>query len=402
MSRRTTNEHDLDPAVAADLEALEAALNDAPGADPELTAMVREVRAQAPSMPLALRERLDRDVAAGFPKRRTEAGEASSRWRLSRALPVLAGVAAVGVIAVAVSTSGGGGSSSSTTADLTSSHSAAAGSAAKRPPVLEGFAATESAPAEAAPSKVPESAKALANQRLDDLSSTPRKVERDVDLTLRVGPNQLADTADGVVQVTQSVGGYVQTSSVNARGRKGDASFTLRIPTSRLDAAIAKLSKLGHVAALDQNSQDITSSFTSAGTLLSDARKERAALLHALSKATTEGTISALKAKIADNRTTIARLQARIAGLRRRADLSTVSVSVESRTGAGATAGSDSGGGWSPGDALHDAGRVLSVAAGVAIVSVAALLPVALLALLALLGWRVTRRRSREHALDSA
>ena len=35
---------------------------------------------------------------------------------------------------------------------------------------------------------------------------------------------------------------------------------------------------------------------------------------------------------------------------------------------------------WTPGDALHDAGRVLSVALGVALVGLAALLPLGLLA----------------------
>jgi nitrate reductase gamma subunit len=57
---------------------------------------------------------------------------------------------------------------------------------------------------------------------------------------------------------------------------------------------------------------------------------------------------------------------------------------------------------WTPRDALHDAGRVVEVLAGVALVAGAALGPAVLVGLLALLGSRVLRRRRREGALDTA
>ena len=56
---------------------------------------------------------------------------------------------------------------------------------------------------------------------------------------------------------------------------------------------------------------------------------------------------------------------------------------------------------WTPGDAAHDALRVLEVAAGVALIALAIVVPLALLALPALVGARWTRRRRREHALDA-
>jgi hypothetical protein len=60
------------------------------------------------------------------------------------------------------------------------------------------------------------------------------------------------------------------------------------------------------------------------------------------------------------------------------------------------------GGAWTPRDALHDALRVLEVAAGVLVVSAAALAPIALVAALAGLAARSLRRRRREQALDAA
>jgi hypothetical protein len=59
-------------------------------------------------------------------------------------------------------------------------------------------------------------------------------------------------------------------------------------------------------------------------------------------------------------------------------------------------------GGFGVGQAAHDAGRVLTVAAGVALIALAALTPIALV--VALFWWTGTavRRRRREQALDSA
>ena len=63
MRRR---EPTLDPAVAAELEALEAALAGDPAAEPELAALVRDVRAETPAMEQSFRARLDQRVERGF------------------------------------------------------------------------------------------------------------------------------------------------------------------------------------------------------------------------------------------------------------------------------------------------------------------------------------------------
>jgi hypothetical protein len=50
--------------------------------------------------------------------------------------------------------------------------------------------------------------------------------------------------------------------------------------------------------------------------------------------------------------------------------------------------------------ALHDAGDVLKVALAVLIVALAVLVPLALLAAIIAIAWRVSRRRLRERALS--
>ena len=58
--------------------------------------------------------------------------------------------------------------------------------------------------------------------------------------------------------------------------------------------------------------------------------------------------------------------------------------------------------GFTLGRAAHDAGRVLTVAAGAALIALAVLLPVALLVALGLWVAGLLRRRRREQALDLA
>ena len=67
-----------------------------------------------------------------------------------------------------------------------------------------------------------------------------------------------------------------------------------------------------------------------------------------------------------------------------------------------ALADGDDAGGWSLGDAVDDAGKVLSVTAGVLLVSAAVLGPLAILAALIWLGTRAAARLRRERALDAA
>jgi hypothetical protein len=77
-------------------------------------------------------------------------------------------------------------------------------------------------------------------------------------------------------------------------------------------------------------------------------------------------------------------------------------VSVELVADRGGAAAPADDGRWTPGDAVRDAGRVLEVVAGVAVIVLAVLLPFALIAALGMLGARLTARRRRERALDMA
>jgi hypothetical protein len=378
------HEPTLDPAVAAELEALETALSGDPAAEPELAALVRDVRAEAPAMAPGFRARLDDRVAEGFAK-------APRRARLSRRrtlVPALAVAGCVLAALVAVVLSTGGGSNDS------------AGDGAVR--TLSATIPTPGESADSAKSSGGSGSAGGSNSRTPTLAgqSAParqRRVERSTRLELTTPDVQGA--SDGVVRATQATGGFVQSSQVSTGDGRSTASFVLRVPTSRLDDALARLSRLGHVRSLQQSADDITNVYNGASTRLAEARAERLGLLRALARATTAAEITSLRARIADNRRALQRDQRELDAVRNRANYATIGLEL---TGvARKHAAVPGGGSWTPGDAAHDAVRVLEVSAGVALIALAVLVPLTLLGAAGGFAAVSVRRRRREAALSS-
>ena len=223
-----------------------------------------------------------------------------------------------------------------------------------------------------------------------------RKVERSALLDLATGAGDLDRVADGVVRATDASGGFVASSQVDAGATGGTAHFDLRVPTDRLDATLAVLSRLGHVRSRSQSTDDVTGAVVSARERLSDAKAERRALLRALGRARTSTQAEAIRARLRLARTEIASARGDLHALGRRTAFSSVSVTLSARGG-----GTSGGGSFGPGDALNDAIRILGAVAGGLLVALAVLLPVAALVALVWLGARTLRRRSRERALDA-
>ena len=396
-------DHKPDPRVERELEALDAALAGSPGADPGLLDLIRDVRSCAPAMTPAFATALGERVTAGFPSPGRSA--AARSWKPPTRLVPALGVAASVLVGLVIGLSTRGGHEATHSVALsdrggqegTGSGASAPAAKAPAPPVSADRAAR---PTTTSPSVTALAPQAAPLAPVTGVASPPfgRKRERAASLALSTSAGDLQDVADGVVRVTESVGGIVQTSEVDTGDAQGGAAFTLRIPGARLDDAIAQLSKLAHVASLQQSSQDITAPFVSVTGRLSDLRAERQGLLKALARATTLNQTQSIRARLRANRSEIAAVKGQLAALRRRADFATVDVTVD---GNGKPV-HHGGAGWTPRDALHDAGRVLEVAAGVALVAAAVLVPLAALAAFGVAGASVARRRRRERALDAA
>jgi hypothetical protein len=153
------------------------------------------------------------------------------------------------------------------------------------------------------------------------------------------------------------------------------------------------------VASRTDSSQDITGQVGGAGRALTDARALRTSLLKQLASATTTEQIASLKAQIRDAEASINSDQATLNKLNHQVNYSQVSVQINAH--AVPAPASHKGGGFTLGRAAHDAGHVLTVVAGVALIALAALTPIALVA--ALVWWvgSTLKRRRRDQALDS-
>jgi hypothetical protein len=346
--------------------------------EPELAALGAEVKAFAPMMDEEFQRELDALLAEGFP------GDPKRSWfgaiklpaprRLVPAMAVAATLlVAVGVIGIA---SRGGESESEFLTQSGEVETARSGGAATPAP----------APQVDLPSK-----------SADEALSGPRKVERAANLELTTSTDDVKNVANGIVRETQAAGGYVVDSSVSTATTEANASFTLRIPSKNLDAAIASLSKLANVGSLSQDSSDITSSYVSAGDRLADTRSERKALLKALARASGAREISSLKQRLAINRQEIGSAKADVRKLQRRADLSSVQVDV-----AGSGERKDAAAGWTPKDAARDAVTILGAIAGGIIIALAIAIPAAVVGGLAWLAIGALQRRRRNSALSSA
>ncbi len=408
----------LTPEQERDLEALDRALAGEPVEFElrELEELVRDVRATGPEMTPAFAARLEQEVADGFPSsqerpplsvRRPWAGR---RWVL---LPAAGSLAAV-LVALVVVFGGANGEPTATEMSrdgLASSATEAAIPAEPSAGVAEDSATSadvdQAAKAQAQRSAAPAPAQSSggaggsAGGSLLSIAPAPaRKVERNAVLAIETPDGKFESTTDAVIATVGRFRGIVASSQIGSSDANGgEATFELRIPTERLDQALAALSKLGHVTERSQNLQDITSSFTSAQERLSDARAERRGLLRALARATTTQQIASIKAQLRSVSSRISGLKGQLASLRRRADLSTVNMTVR---GGGSSESGGGGGQWTPGDAAGDALRVLEVSAGVALICLAVLAPLGLIGAAIALAVRSGRRRRRETALDPA
>jgi len=224
-----------------------------------------------------------------------------------------------------------------------------------------------------------------------------RDVERSAEMILGADPAEVGSDAAEVFDAVHAVDGIVLSSSVTggAAGEAG-ARFDLLIPAAKLGDALAAFSAIGTVVSRHEATDDITAPTVRLGEHLRDSRATIDGLLVQLAGADSDGERAEVEAELRAERRHAAALRSQATKLDRRANLSRVSLRIVTDPG---VTSPDEEGGWSVGDALGDAGHILGIAAGVTIVGLAILGPIALIALLAWLVNRARIRRGRERAL---
>ena len=224
--------------------------------------------------------------------------------------------------------------------------------------------------------------------------------ERIVDATARItlgaDTDRVQEVANDVVAVTDRHDGVVLNSQVTTDVGGARAAFELEIPYKQLGAAFTDLSGLADVISRTEAGQDITARAVRAQKdLAATYERIRRARIELIRADTTEERL-VIESRISALEATADAQQAELNGVERQGRFATVNVDVTS-----SGPGSDQDGDWSLGEALDDAGRVLEVIGGIALVSLAVLVPLAAFGALAWLIATRIRHRRRERALDA-
>ena len=368
----------------------------------ELAALVRDER---PVVDPAFAHSLDEQAERGFPRAAKRRMPAFSWPKLT--LPALAVAASLLLVVVIATSIPGGGSngddsgSSGSGGSAASSESAGSGAssgdsaarAEKQAAPSTGDSAGAPAPAGIAP--LPPEPPQPGNPNSDGRSR--RYVERSAQIVIATPPRDIDRAAAKIIKVADDLGGFVVSSQVSS-GSSGE--FELRVPERRLQSALSRLSDVGKVRERTQASQDITGAVVSVQERLKDARTERRSLLRQLANATTVNQTASIRGRLRLVSGQIAAAKRDLRNVKRQASFSTISVQLLADHRSGAAAGDDESG-WTPGDALDDAARILEVSAGVLLVAAALALPIGLVAVLVWLPMRQAAQRRRERALDA-
>lgn len=248
-----------------------------------------------------------------------------------------------------------------------------------------------------------------ASPKFQDLGKAPgpyaagianRKVAQEAEITLGTKPENVQEVSNEIVETVDDHNGIVLDSEVtDGPAGEAGAGFSLMIPSAKLESAISDLSGIADLRARNQETTDITAPTLTVEDSLQTARARVESLVGQLADATTDEERARVEDELGQERRKVSRLTTRLNRLERKVNLTPVGVTVE--TG-GDTSSGDGDSTWGIGDAVDDAGRMLAVAAGVALIALAVAIPIALLVLIALTLNRAWVRRARRRALDES
>lgn len=397
--------HPFDDNETTSLEVIDATLA-GEAVEPEyadLAELTLILAGQRPVPGPAFAAALDDRVARRF-ARPASAPARSMRWRWVFG-PGATVAALAAIVAVLVLPGGGGSSSSSSSASASAPVRASAGSAAARS--AAGVANGANASAKHASATAQSSSSAPAAPQTLSLtpalvpSTTGRQIVQSAQLSLSTKPSNVDSVAQQVFNVIAAQNGVVKSSQVTAANNaNGYAQFELSVPSANLGQTMAALSRLHGASVISRtdSTHDITQQVGGVGMRLADARALHTALVRKLAAATTTAEIDSLNAQIGAVEARIARLESSLRSLHRQVSFSGISLTVNAAMAPGHPVAG--GGSFTLGKAAHDAGRVLVIAAGVALITLAVLVPLGMVVAVALWVAFAIRRRRREQALD--
>jgi hypothetical protein len=304
------------------------------------------------------------------------------------------------ITAVLVAASGVAGCSGSSSGS--SSQSATTTPAAEKHGAVGGGSAvgnvSRDAVAVAGPGQAPQRASLRSHDGLPQMPSTVIKTGR---LSIRLGHGDLGKAVDRANLVVTRYGGFISSSNISS-GKHESSTIVLRVPADRFDQAMIDLSGpgIGSVRSQQQSGEDVGQQLVDLSARARNLRAQSRALIRLMNQAVTVGDTIKIQNELFDIQGQIEELDGRLRYLHDQADMSTITMllappaAVHHHPGQPTAIGSALRRSW---QRATDVVTAVIVGAGVVI-------PVALLALVALLAGRwllpAVRRRT-SHTIET-
>jgi Domain of unknown function (DUF4349) len=378
--------------------------------DEQFDEIVRELRT-LPGAPERLRERV-RELAADEPPAREPSSGWMTRWLTFRNVGWTVATAGAGFVAVALAygviTSGGGGGDESEGAAPAAAQRAAGETLRGRTiPALsaeslqsDDESRNASPPASPPPGTTVSAAAGLEQRDATTLPPGQRLAHHTATMRLRVSDvDELSRTTREAMRIARRLGGFV--ASVNyakPKGDDGDASLTLRVPTAKIQEAIAQLSDLGVIVSQRIEIQDVQNRVNDVTEQIASLRRTIRRIEARLNQSISEDERFRLQLQLEQARGNLRGLTDQRASTVRRARLAVVSVALTTREDEQKVAPP-------PGRverAARNAATVLAKEVAALVYVLIVISPLLLLGAAAVVASRARRRRFDERLLEQA
>ncbi len=276
--------------------------------------LIHELRARRPSAPTALRARV-REIAAQEP---APSSWTSLRLHVPLRRSLLIAVPAAAALALATAGVLGLARSDNPTALRERADTATLESAAK--PAGRDVGSVDAQ---------------LGAPTRESATSRAQRVSATMTLEVR-NSDAVSRAAQGALDLTRSLGGYVVSSSV-ATGEEGSASLTVRVPVARVQEAIAGLSALGRIVSQQVTIDDLQATLDELQKREASDRGQIARIRARLeSESLDPETEAVLRAKLQTLRAELVQLRTGIDSTNAEARMSTIQVAVVTQDASGA------------------------------------------------------------------
>ena len=297
-------------------------------------------------------------------------------------------VAAITAVLVAASGAAGcSGSSSSSGTTAPGPEKRAVGS-------MSGSGGAVAGDAVASPGKAAHTAAVSTSKALPQMPSTVIKTGR---LSIRLGRGDLSKAVDRANLVVARYGGFISSSNISS-GRHASSTIVLRVPADRFGQAMTDLSGpgIGSVRSQQVSGEDVGQQFVDLSARARNLRAQSRALIRLMNQAVTVGDTIKIQNELFDIQGQIEELDGRLRYLHDQADMSTITMLLAQP----AAAPHHPGHATAIGSALRRSWQRATDVVTAVIVGAGVVIPVALLALVALLAagrlLPVVRRRTSQ------